>query len=121
MRIPIFLLMVGSVVAAETAVHDITAYTSTATGVLEFNVLVFSDEGKILATGDESLLEDYPGAIRMDGKGRTLLTGLADAHAHMSGLGFLAISLERSAERRRERAYSCHLRDARLPVAADSR
>jgi predicted amidohydrolase YtcJ len=96
MRILIFLLMAGSVFAAQTAVHDITAYTSTATGVREFNVLVFSDEGKILATGDESLLEDYPDAIRIDGKGRTLLPGLTDAHAHMSGLGFLTISLDLS-------------------------
>jgi predicted amidohydrolase YtcJ len=96
MRILIFLLMAGSVVAAETAVHDITAYTSTATGVREFNVLVFSDEGKILATGDESLLAEYPDAIRIDGKGHTLLPGLTDAHAHMSGLGFLAISLDLS-------------------------
>jgi hypothetical protein len=88
--------MAGSVFAAQTAVHDITAYTSTATGVREFNVLVFSDEGKILATGDESLLEDYPDAIRIDGKGRTLLPGLTDAHAHMSGLGFLTISLDLS-------------------------
>ena len=88
--------MAGSVVAAETAVHDITAYTSTATGVREFNVLVFSDEGKILATGDESLLAEYPDAIRIDGKGHTLLPGLTDAHAHMSGLGFLAISLDLS-------------------------
>jgi hypothetical protein len=50
----------GSVVVAETAVHDITAYTSTATGVRELNAL---------ATGDESLLVDYPDAIRIDGKG----------------------------------------------------
>jgi hypothetical protein len=64
MRIPVFLLMAGSVVAAETAVHDSTAYTSTATGVREFNVL---------ATGDESLLKDYADAIRTDGK--TLSTG----------------------------------------------
>jgi len=88
--------MAGSVVAAETAVHDITAYTSTTTGIREFNVLVFSDEGKILATGDESLLAEYPDAIRIDGKGHTLLPGLTDAHAHMSGLGFLAISLDLS-------------------------
>lgn len=88
--------MAGSAVAAETAVHHITAYTSTATGVREFNVLVFSDEGKILATGDEALLEDYPDAIRIDGNGRTLLPGLTDAHAHMSGLGFLTISLDLS-------------------------
>jgi predicted amidohydrolase YtcJ len=94
MRILILLLLAASVAAAETAVHDITAYTSTTTGVREFNVLVFSDDGKILATGGESLLAEYPDAIRIDGKGRTVLPGLTDAHAHMYGLGFLSTSLD---------------------------
>jgi len=57
------LLVAGSVVAGETAVQDVTAYTSTATGAREFNVP---------ATADESLLEDYPDAIRIDGKGAFL-------------------------------------------------
>ncbi|MDH3266574.1 MAG: amidohydrolase, partial [Gammaproteobacteria bacterium] len=92
----ILLLLAGTALGAETAVHDITAYTSTATGIREFNVLVFSEEGKILATGDESLLEDFPDAIRVNGNGRTVLPGLTDAHAHMYGLGFLSVSLDLS-------------------------
>jgi hypothetical protein len=50
-----FIMQSGSVVAAEMAVHDITAYTSTATGVREFNVLAtgirMDDKG--LSTGKE--------------------------------------------------------------------
>jgi len=94
MRILILMLLAGSAFAAETAIHNVTAYTSTATGIQEFNVLVFADDGKILATGDESLLAEYPKALRIDGEGHALLPGLTDAHAHVYGLGFLAASLD---------------------------
>jgi predicted amidohydrolase YtcJ len=94
MRILILLLLAGSVVAAETAIHAVSGYTSTPTGVHEFSVLVFSDDGKVVATGDAALLSEYPEAIRIDGKGQTLVPGLTDAHAHVYGLGFLTTSLD---------------------------
>jgi len=93
MRILVLMLLAGSALAAETAIHNVTAYTSTASGMQEFNVLVFANDGKILATGDDSVLARYPRAIRVDGKGHTLLPGLTDAHAHVYGLGFLEASL----------------------------
>lgn len=93
MRILILMLLAGSALAAETAIHNVTAYTSTATGIREFNVLIFSDDGKVLATGDESLLSEFPEALRIDGSGQTLLPGLTDAHAHVYGQGFLTASL----------------------------
>ncbi len=55
--------------------------------------MVISDNGRIAATGGSELLRQYPKAKRVDGKGRKLLPGLTDAHAHMYGLGFLSISL----------------------------
>ena len=94
MRILILTLLAGSALAAETVIHNVTAYTSTVTGIQEFNVLVFSDAGKVLAAGDESLLTGFPQANRIDGNGRTVLPGLTDAHAHVYGLGFLAVSLD---------------------------
>jgi predicted amidohydrolase YtcJ len=94
MRTLILLLLAGSALAAETVIHNVTAYTSTATGIQEFNVLVFADDGKIVAAGDEALLADYPDATRIDGNGHSLLPGLTDAHAHVYGLGFLARSLD---------------------------
>jgi predicted amidohydrolase YtcJ len=87
-------LAAGSVVAAETAIHDVSGYTSTTTGIHEFSVLVFADDGKVVATGDTALLREFPEASRIDGKGRTLLPGLTDAHAHVYGLGFLTRSLD---------------------------
>ena len=94
MRILIILLFAGTVSAAETAIHNITGYTLTDTGVHEFSVLLVSDDGKVIATGNNELLKQYPDADRFDAGGQFLLPGLTDAHAHMFGLGLLAITLD---------------------------
>jgi predicted amidohydrolase YtcJ len=88
------MLVAGSALAGETAIHNVSGYTSTTTGIREFSVLVFSDAGRVVATGDESLLKEHLDAIRIDGNGRTLLPGLVDGHAHLSGYGFLQRSLD---------------------------
>ncbi len=92
-RILILMLLAGSTFAAETAIHNITGYTSTASGIQEFSVLIFSDTGRVVATGGESLLNEHPDAIRIDGGGQTVLPGLTDGHAHLYNFGFLATSL----------------------------
>jgi predicted amidohydrolase YtcJ len=90
----LFLMLVaGAALAGETAIHSISGYTSTSSGIEEFTVLVFSDAGRVVATGDESLLKAHPDAIRIDGNGRTLLPGLTDGHAHLYKYGFLLRSL----------------------------
>ncbi len=78
---------------ADTAVHNITGYTSTAEGIREFSVLVFGADGRLVATGDENLLADIPAGDRIDGDGMFVLPGLTDAHAHVYSQGFLAVSL----------------------------
>jgi predicted amidohydrolase YtcJ len=93
MRILLLILLAGSAWAGETAIHNVSGYTSTNSGVQEFTVLVFSDAGRVVATGDASLLNEHPDAIRIDGKGRTLLPGLTDGHAHLFKYGFLQQSL----------------------------
>jgi hypothetical protein len=67
-RILILRLLASSVLAAETASHNITGYTSTPTGIREFSVLVFSDDGRVTATGDAELPNEFPEAIRIDSK-----------------------------------------------------
>jgi len=88
------MLVAGSALAGEIAIHNVSGYTSTTTGIREFSVLVFSDAGRVVATGDESLLKAHADATRIDGNGRTLLPGLVDGHAHLSGYGFLQRSLD---------------------------
>jgi predicted amidohydrolase YtcJ len=93
-KLSLWMLVTGSALAGETAVHNVSGYTSTTTGIREFSVLVFSDAGRVVATGDESLLKEHPDATRIDGNSRTLLPGLVDGHAHLSGYGFLQRSLD---------------------------
>ena len=88
------LLLPYSAVSGETILHNITGYTSTDAGIHGFGVLVFADDGKVIATGDQALLHDYPDAEQLDGQGRFVLPGLTDAHAHVYGLGFLQVSLD---------------------------
>jgi predicted amidohydrolase YtcJ len=82
-------MALSPVALAATAVHNINGYTSTDDGIVKFEVIVFGDDGRIIATGDDSLLEQHPEASRIDGAGRTVLPGLTDAHAHVTSLGFL--------------------------------
>ena len=79
---------------ATTLIHNLQGYTSTYDGMRDFSVLVFDGAGRILATGDESLLQQYPDAERVDAGGNVVLPGLVDAHAHLYSQGFLTISLD---------------------------
>jgi predicted amidohydrolase YtcJ len=88
------LLFMSASALSETAIHNIAGYTSSDGGIVEFSVLVIGDDGRVVATGNESLLDDFPNVTRIDGKGRTVLPGLIDAHAHVAGLGFLKTSLD---------------------------
>ena len=81
-------------VHADTAIHNIAGYTSSGEGTVEFAVMVFDDEGRVVATGGDDLLEAHPDALRVDGGGKVVLPGLVDAHAHVAGLGFLKTSLD---------------------------
>jgi len=90
----ILLSLCWAVSSADTVFHDFTGYTSTGSGIHEFSVLVVSDDGRVIATGDSTLLDEYPQATRVDGNGQYILPGLIDAHAHVYSLGYLAISLD---------------------------
>lgn len=58
-----------------------------------FQTLVM-DEGKVLATGPKSLTSQYPKAKVIDGKNRTMLPGLIDAHGHIVGLGHSQLNVD---------------------------
>jgi predicted amidohydrolase YtcJ len=90
----LFSLLLPTASLAETLLHNMQAYTSTDDGVHEFTALVFNEDGRILATGDDDLLTEYADAKRIDADGKYMLPGLVDAHAHLYGQGFLTISLD---------------------------
>ena len=85
----------GGSAAADTLLHSVTGYTSSASGVIQpFSVLVFNDDGRVVATGDDKLIAEHTEANRVDGHGQFVLPGLIDSHAHVSDLGFLAVQLD---------------------------
>ncbi|MDX1507615.1 MAG: amidohydrolase [Woeseiaceae bacterium] len=88
------LALSASVASADTVISNVTGYTSSNDGIIEFSTLVFDDDGKVVATGDGDLAADYPNARQIDGKGLYLLPGLTDSHAHLSSYGFAAIRLD---------------------------
>ena len=90
----LFSLLLPAASFAETLLHNMLGYTSTDDGVHEFTALVFNEDGRILATGDDDLLTEYADAKRIDADGKYVLPGLVDAHAHLYSQGFLTISLD---------------------------
>ena len=79
---------------ADTLLHSVSGYTSTANGdIRQFSVLVFDDQGRIVATGTDELLAGHADARQIDGRGRFVLPGLVDSHAHVANQGFLNVQL----------------------------
>ncbi|GAA4363883.1 amidohydrolase [Kangiella marina] len=83
-------LALGALQSAEalpTLLHNVKGYTFENGELKQFNSILFED-GVILATGSqEELAEMNSFNISIDGKGKTLLPGLIDAHGHLLGLG----------------------------------
>jgi predicted amidohydrolase YtcJ len=85
---------------AETLVDNVDGWTLDAGGdVQRFTGMVIDDDGRIerlLQRGDRRPERpDY----RVDGRGQVLMPGLVDAHGHVMGLGFAAMTLDLTATR----------------------
>lgn len=79
---------------SDTAFYNIKGYTSTNDGMQSFSVLVFDDAGRVLATGDDTLLTSFQDAALLNGHGHAVLPGLTDAHGHVVSLGTLRSNLD---------------------------
>ncbi|RAJ94625.1 amidohydrolase [Aliidiomarina maris] len=71
--------------------HNFTGYTfsgqdGAALDLHSFNHMVVED-GKIVATGNANLAQQFPDARSVNLQGRIVLPGLIDAHGHIHGLG----------------------------------
>jgi hypothetical protein len=78
-----------------TVIENINGYTIVDNEVKEFNSVVIK-VGKFVETSSSSLADKYPGATIVDGKERTMLPGLIDAHGHVMGLGFQQLNVDLS-------------------------
>ncbi len=81
---------------ADTLVDNVDGVTIDETGkVKRFSALVFDENGTITAVLDRSDKRpqtDY----RVDGEGRVMIPGIIDAHVHVMGIGFGALTLDLS-------------------------
>ena len=54
----------------------------------EARAIAWGEDGRIVGVGDaDALAKQHPGAARVDAKGKVVVPGLIDAHAHVLGLG----------------------------------
>ncbi len=104
----VFALSLAAPAAADTLIDNVNGITLDETGkVVRFSGLVMADDGKVVrlvtATAQQPLPARKPKKgdpapyrpdYRIDGKGRTMLPGLIDAHGHVMGLGFQALTLD---------------------------
>ncbi len=87
----------ASPAAADTLIYNVDGITIDEDGELKrFVGLVFDDEGKITDLVERG--EERPSNIEfgVDGEGRVMLPGMIDAHLHVMGVGFGALTLDLS-------------------------
>ena len=86
------LLIAVGAYAEVTIIDDVRGYTSTDDGILSFSSVAFDSDGRIVGTDVDA--SEFDGATIVDGRGRVMLPGITDAHAHVSSLGVLQVSLD---------------------------
>jgi predicted amidohydrolase YtcJ len=90
---------------ADVLVDNVNGYTLNAEGrLVRFNGMLVGDDGRVQRLYQKGEKRAERTKFRFDGKGRTLLPGLIDAHGHVMGLGFNALQLDLSDTRSLEEA-----------------
>jgi hypothetical protein len=90
-------LLLAPPALADALVDNVNGYTLDAKGALvRFSAMIVEDDGRVrrLIKGKEKKPERT--TYRLDGKGRTLIPGLIDAHGHVMGIGYQALQIDLS-------------------------
>jgi hypothetical protein len=96
------LLLIGALLAAAPALADalidnVNGYTLQQDGRLSrFTGMVLTDDGRVKQLLTRRDRRPERPRYLLDGRGRTLIPGLFDAHGHVMGLGFNALQLDLS-------------------------
>ena len=90
-------LLCATAASADVLVDNVNGYTLTAEGRLtRFAAMLVGDDGKVERLYQRGDKKPDRTRFRFDGKGKTLIPGLIDAHGHVMGLGFNALQLDLS-------------------------
>ena len=90
-------LLFAQAAAADVLVDNVNGYALSADGRLSrFTAMLVGDDGKVQRLYQRGDRKADKARYRFDGKGRTLIPGLIDAHGHVMGLGLGALQLDLS-------------------------
>lgn len=90
-------LLLAAPAAADTLIDNVNGYTLDDKGALvRFKALLIGDDGKVKRLDPRTDAKAPRPDFRLDGRGRTMIPGLIDAHGHLMGLGFAAMRLDLS-------------------------
>ncbi len=94
------LLATSAPALADTLIDNVRGTTIGTSGQIEsFTGLLFDNAGtivRVIHAGDKKPKPKKEYQYHVDGKGRVMLPGMIDAHAHVMGLGFASLSLDLS-------------------------
>ncbi|MGE0179102.1 MAG: amidohydrolase [Sphingomonas sp.] len=91
----VFVACTATPALADQLVENVNGYTLREGRLVRFNAMWIGDDGRVrqlLERGDRRPQTRY----LIDGRGRTMIPGLIDAHGHVMGLGMGAIQLDLS-------------------------
>jgi predicted amidohydrolase YtcJ len=104
-------LLLSTPVLADTLLDNVEGMTIDETGGLDrFTALVIGSDGRIVQVLDRTDKRPAKVDYRIDGQGRVVVPGMIDAHAHVMGVGFGALTLDLS--------ETTSLADAQAKIAA---
>ncbi|MEA3065538.1 MAG: hypothetical protein QOJ27_1990 [Sphingomonadales bacterium] len=100
-------LLLAAPALADLLVDNVNGYTIGADGrLVRFGAMLVDDDGKVERLYQRGERKAERPRFRFDGKGRTLLPGLIDAHGHIMSLGLGALQLDLSDTRTLEEAQA---------------
>ncbi len=90
-------MIVGAPVQADSLIENVNGITLNEEGkVVRFAAMVIDDDGRVKELLDRKDKRPKDVDFQFDGKGKTLIPGFVDAHGHVMGLGFAALTLDLS-------------------------
>jgi len=88
-------ISIAAATGADLLVTNVNGYTLSGKGELQRFDALLVDQGKVVATGKAAELAGKAGTAKtVDGRGKTLLPGLIDAHGHVINLGFSKLRVD---------------------------
>lgn len=82
---------------ADSLIENVNGMTMTKQGTVQrFNAMLIDDDGKVKQLLNRRDKRPKQVDFQFDGKGKTLIPGFVDAHGHVMGLGFGALTLDLS-------------------------